>query len=162
MRRPVDVTFTWSEAANLLVAANHADTAGWTPAARGNLNRAIDKLAAAVPMDDPNAFFLVVRGQTPLPPSRPPALASDQLQANIPVLVRLSGRCADGAERDGGRRIHVVLTANPLGHAPAWAKALCGAKPGRRSALGFVEVDGAENPTCPRCARLAEKLAGRS
>jgi hypothetical protein len=68
MRRPVDVTFTWSEAANLLVAANHAanhaDTTGWTPAARGNLKRAIEKLAAAVPMDDPNAFFLIVRGQT--------------------------------------------------------------------------------------------------
>lgn len=64
MRRPVLVEFAWGEAANLLVAATHTDTRGWTPAARGNLKRAIEKLAAAVPMNDPNAFFLVVRGQT--------------------------------------------------------------------------------------------------
>lgn len=64
MRRPVVVEFTWSEAANLLVAAAQHDTSGMTPAARGNLKRATEKLAAAVPMDDPNAMFLIVRGQT--------------------------------------------------------------------------------------------------
>jgi hypothetical protein len=64
MKRPVTVTFTWSEAANLLAAAGQASTEGWTPASKGNLKRAIVKLAAATPMDDPNAFFLVVRGQT--------------------------------------------------------------------------------------------------
>lgn len=63
-RQPVDVSFTWGEAANLLAAAGVVETKGWTPAARGNLKRAIEKLTAALPMHDPNAFFLVVRGQT--------------------------------------------------------------------------------------------------
>jgi hypothetical protein len=58
------VTFTWGEAANLLSAAARANTDGWTRAAKGNLKRAIEKLAEATPMDDPNAFFLIVRGQT--------------------------------------------------------------------------------------------------
>lgn len=63
-KRPVAVTLTWGEAANLLVAAVNADTSGWTTAAKGNLRRAIEKLATEIPMVDPNAFFLVVRGQT--------------------------------------------------------------------------------------------------
>lgn len=61
---PIVVEFTWSEAANLLNVGIQADTRGWTPAAKGALNRACEKLAAAIPMDDPNAMFLVVRGQT--------------------------------------------------------------------------------------------------
>jgi len=65
MKKPrIVVEFTWGEAANLLVAAQQRDTTGWTPAARGNLRRACEALAAAIPMTDPNAFFLVVRGQT--------------------------------------------------------------------------------------------------
>lgn len=63
-RQPVAVSFTWGEGANLLAAAAQVDTKGWTPAARGNLKRAIEKLTVALPMPDPNAFFLVVRGQT--------------------------------------------------------------------------------------------------
>jgi hypothetical protein len=71
-----------------------------------------------------------------------------------PVLIcRLSGRGANGAERDGGRRLHVV----PHVKGWQWGKALCGAKPGRRS-NGWDEVDGAEQPTCPRCATRAERL----
>jgi hypothetical protein len=85
------------------------------------------------------------------------------MATQMPVLVRLSGRCADGAERDGGRRIHVVMVdVIDLCADVAWRQALCGAKPGRLSGCGFVEVDGAENPTCPRCARRAERLAARS
>lgn len=77
------------------------------------------------------------------------------MAAGIPVLMWLSGRCADGAQRDAGRRIHVVLS--ETGEAPAWGRALCGARPGRRSGCGFVEVDGAEAPTCPRCAAAIER-----
>jgi len=65
MPKPIySVELTWSEAANLMVAAGNADTKGWTPASRGALRRAVQKLAEAIPMDDPNAVFLVVRGQT--------------------------------------------------------------------------------------------------
>lgn len=73
----------------------------------------------------------------------------------MPWLVRLAGRCADGGERDGGRRIHVVLSEPGL-CAPSAGRALCGAEPGRRSA-GWVEVDGPEQPTCPRCRRAADR-----
>lgn len=61
---PIVVEFTWGEAANLLVAAQSMDTKGWTPAAKGNLRRACEALAGALPLPDPNAFFLVVKGQT--------------------------------------------------------------------------------------------------
>lgn len=61
---PIVVEFTWGEAANLLVAAQQTHTKGWTPAAKGNLRRACLALAAALPMTDPNTFYLVVRGQT--------------------------------------------------------------------------------------------------
>ena len=57
-----------------------------------------------------------------------------------PVLARLAGQCASGAERDGGARIHAVVA----------GRGVCGAMPGRRS-VGWIEVDGAEQPTCPRC-----------
>ena len=79
------------------------------------------------------------------------------MAAQIPVLARLTGRCANGAERDGGRRIHVVLVDNPLA-GMWWTAALCGAKPGRLSS-GFAEVDGPETPTCPRCRARAEREA---
>jgi hypothetical protein len=70
MKKPVSLELDWSEAANLLVAANaivedRAKMRGWTPAARGVLRRAVLKLAVAIPMDD-NGIFLVVKGQTPL------------------------------------------------------------------------------------------------
>lgn len=75
----------------------------------------------------------------------------------MPMLVRLTGRCANGAERDGGRRTHVVLVDHPLAD-PMWQTALCGARAGRLS-NGFVEVDGAEAPTCPRCrAKVAKAI----
>ena len=80
---------------------------------------------------------------------------------HLPLLVRLTGRCADGAERDGGRRIHVlqVLVDDALAP-PHWGKAVCGAKPGRLS-NGWVEVDGPEAPTCPRCAKWSAREAAR-
>jgi hypothetical protein len=72
-------------------------------------------------------------------------------------LVRLTGRCANGAERDGGRRVHVVPTQWPVESGPAWGRALCGLRPGRLS-NGFVEVE-AEAATCPTCARRARRIA---
>ena len=65
-------------------------------------------------------------------------------------LMRLGGRCADGAERDGGTLIHVVPSTS--------IRALCGVTYGRRSA-GWFEVDGPEQPTCPRCRRRAAAAA---
>ncbi len=59
----------------------------------------------------------------------------------------LSGRCANGAQRDTGRLYHAVLdTFNP------WGKALCGAKPGKRSGCGFVQQP-EQQITCPRCLK---------
>jgi hypothetical protein len=74
----------------------------------------------------------------------------------MPVIARLTGRCADGAQRDGGRRLHVVLRPHGALSVPCFDTALCGAKPGRLS-NGWTESDGAEVPTCPRCRRIAEK-----
>lgn len=81
------------------------------------------------------------------------------LTSKVPVLARLSGRCADGAHRDGGRRIHVVMLPEGVTD-PAWYRALCGAEAGRRSGCGFVEVTEAEAATCPRCmASMQRQLA---
>lgn len=52
---------------------------------------------------------------------------------------RLTGRCSNGAERDGGVVYHAVA---------GW-KAACGAEPGRRSA-GWSQ-HGGEAVTCPKC-----------
>lgn len=67
---------------------------------------------------------------------------------------RLAGRCANGAEADGGRIYHAVVRGS-------WS-ALCGAKPGRRSA-GWSSYPG-ETVTCSRCAKRLEaaQLAARS
>ena len=67
----------------------------------------------------------------------------------------LAGRCANGAEQDGGTRWHAVP-------AESW-KALCGAEPGRRSAgwgpWDRREAEGQE-VTCPRCLkRMTNKQA---
>jgi hypothetical protein len=58
---------------------------------------------------------------------------------------RMSGQCGEG-ERDGGKRYHAV----PVGGS-THAKALCGAKPGRRS-VGWGEHHGTA-VTCPRCLK---------
>jgi hypothetical protein len=59
--------------------------------------------------------------------------------------LRLAGRCANGAERDSGSKYHAVR-----GNV-----ALCGAKPGPRSA-GWSTYPG-EAVTCPRCLTKLEK-----
>lgn len=79
----------------------------------------------------------------------------------MPIIVRLTGRCANGAERDGGQRTHVVmLDVVSIGADVSWLTALCGAKAGRLS-NGFVESDGTEVPSCPRCRAKAEKAVAR-
>lgn len=56
-------------------------------------------------------------------------------------IMQLSGRCVSGAERGHGILYHAV----PLGS----LRALCRAKPGRRSA-GWSSYHG-EEVTCPKC-----------
>jgi len=68
-----------------------------------------------------------------------------------PWFVRLTGRCADGKQRGGGRRVHIMDGNSP---SLAFGRALCGAKPGRTSAHGFVAVDGPA--TCTRCLRTGQ------
>jgi hypothetical protein len=69
------------------------------------------------------------------------------------IAARLAGRCANGYERDSGRRFHALETYSEFG------KALCGAKPGRLSG-GWSESPG--SVTCPRCLKkLPEALHDR-
>lgn len=68
----------------------------------------------------------------------------------------LLGRCANGAERDKGTRIHAVPSTG-------W-KALCGATYGRHSG-GWQVADGrypsiAPVVTCPRCLAAVAKATG--
>lgn len=59
--------------------------------------------------------------------------------------VYLVGRCANGAQRDAGPRIHAVPGDS------AWDTALCGAQPGRRS-NGWSDV-AYDAVTCPKCIK---------
>lgn len=76
-----------------------------------------------------------------------------QRDPNAIVFSYLAGRCANGAERDGGTLYHAVR---------GW-RALCGAEPGRASA-GWSSHLGTK-ATCPRClaklARIERKVGGR-
>jgi hypothetical protein len=62
-------------------------------------------------------------------------------------IMYLAGRCVDGAERDGGTRFHVVNLTT--------AKALCGARPGKRSAGWFGAWIRPPQITCPKCFQKA-------
>jgi len=67
----------------------------------------------------------------------------------------MAGTCRNGAERDGGKRIHAVpgaATKDYDGRA-----ALCGKRPGRRSAgwSGYVSPDA--KVTCPACLKKLVK-----
>jgi len=73
-------------------------------------------------------------------------------------ITHLTGRCADGAERDKGKLRH----AGPQGRQVA----PCGAKPGRRSA-GWHEpgdaIDHTDHPVnCPRCLKKLARLQGEA
>lgn len=62
----------------------------------------------------------------------------------------MTGRCASGAEADGGSIFHAV---NEHGH--TFSRAACGAKPGKRG-NGWGLEPGTE-VNCPRClVRVSE------
>lgn len=64
---------------------------------------------------------------------------------------RLAGRCANGYERDSGRVTHAVDYNGRSDGDYHMGAAVCGAKPGRRSA-GWSSYRWA-SVTCPRCLR---------
>lgn len=64
-------------------------------------------------------------------------------------VLRMTGRCANGAERDKGSRWHAV----PAGH--PWIKAVCGAQPGQRG-NGWSDYPG-DAVTCPRCLKVTSR-----
>lgn len=66
------------------------------------------------------------------------------------VARRKIGRCANGAERDGGHVYHAVLKSG-------WT-AVCGAEPGRKSAGWSHEAQPLEMVSCQRCLK---KLAAQ-
>lgn len=64
----------------------------------------------------------------------------------------LSGRCSNGWERDQGSRVHAVPYSAGLERGDyTIGKALCGAKPGPRSAGWTCRTDMAVS--CPRCLK---------
>lgn len=68
----------------------------------------------------------------------------------------LTGRCANGAERDSGTLYHALpLPGSPMYIEGKGYRAVCGAEPGRRS-VGWG-WDNVNNVTCPRCLRRLEK-----
>lgn len=71
----------------------------------------------------------------------------------------LAGRCANGYERDQGRRVHAVPYSETLASNGYVAQpAACRAKPGARSAGWSLRADLAAN--CPRCLAAIAKATG--
>ena len=69
----------------------------------------------------------------------------------------LMGRLANGCERDAGTVVHLVADAiEHYGH----GRALCGAKPGRRSGGWDTEYFAGRAATCARCQRAAAREGG--
>ena len=67
--------------------------------------------------------------------------------------VRKTGRCFNGAERDGGRIIHVIEGGRPNGD---WfGKTLCKTDAGLRG-NGWSNTD--REPTCAKCIKVLNKL----
>ena len=72
--------------------------------------------------------------------------------ADAYLAATLAGRCANGYERDQGRRVHAVSYTESLArNGYAIHAAACGAKPGSRSAGWSLRTDLAVN--CPRCLK---------
>lgn len=70
----------------------------------------------------------------------------------------LAGRCANGHERDQGSRVHAVPHSEELErNGYVIDRALCGAKPGPRSA-GW-SYTGQRTVTCPKCIARTQKGA---
>ena len=125
------------------------------------MTRMFDILRAAVerhgelPATAPNTL-----PPTPLPQPPAPAPLATVLLRGQPVRIYarcLAGRCANGAERDGGRLWHALP-------AEEW-QALCGAQPGRRSAGwgSWVRLPGEGLAvTCPRCRQRLARLQAKT
>lgn len=74
--------------------------------------------------------------------------------------VRMTGRCADGAERDGGHLIHAVELTGEVaerGTRPGWQKALCGKAPGRKGNGWSDRLYRPDQVNCTRCARILDR-----
>ena len=77
---------------------------------------------------------------------------------------RKTGRCVTGAERGGGRRIHAIGQVDrerALLNGGSWAKALCGAEPGRNSP-GWEPEPTETRITCPACQARIANINSRS
>lgn len=67
-----------------------------------------------------------------------------------------AGRCANGAERDGGTLFHARMLNE---HGAEWAP-FCGVAPGKRSAGWSTWRPSPDQPvTCPRCLKKLERNA---
>lgn len=64
------------------------------------------------------------------------------------IAAYLAGKCANGAQRDGGRVIHLIVNSEM-----PWGRAACGARPGVRRGNGWAPAAPGVQPTCPRCLR---------
>jgi hypothetical protein len=64
-------------------------------------------------------------------------------------ILRMTGRCANGNERDGGKQYHAVDQSGV-------SRELCGAEPGR---LSSWSDDVGAAVTCPRCLARLQKQA---
>lgn len=69
-----------------------------------------------------------------------------------------SGRCTCGHERGQGSVLHAVPRGTILTTTQSDAKALCGAKPGARSAGWSSTPRPIDQVTCPRCLNAIAKL----
>ena len=72
-------------------------------------------------------------------------------------IVRLSGTCRTGFQGDGGRVLHYVRGED------SWGAALCGARPGRRSAYGWLTAGTAGDGTwCRKCIERNHRAVARA
>ena len=76
------------------------------------------------------------------------------MDGKILIPVVKTGRCANGAQRDGGRVVHAAWI-DPRSF-PHWGPALCGTKPGRTSGGWDVDLE-METVTCKKCAAKVNK-----
>jgi hypothetical protein len=66
------------------------------------------------------------------------------------------GRCANGAQRDGGTLVHAVDTEDDWGSWGSFTPALCGTRPGRLTpGWSSYQYDTA---TCPRCLKKLARI----
>jgi hypothetical protein len=72
------------------------------------------------------------------------------------LLVRKTGRCHSGSQRDAGSVLHQLDTSDGGLRDCDMRPALCGTKPGRTSG-GWAAADHIV-PRCDKCRRISERL----